>query len=66
MRKGKWKYLMAEHCMHGFARDRKREKVEELYDLEADLGETTNLASKHPEKVAELKKLLAQVRNAGK
>ena len=47
--------------MHGYARDRKRKQVEELYDLEADLGETTNLAAKHPEKVAELKKLMAEV-----
>ena len=61
MRKGKWKYLKAKHCMHGYARDRKRKQVEELYDLEADLGETTNLAAKHPEKVAELKKLMAEV-----
>jgi arylsulfatase A-like enzyme len=61
MRKGKWKYLKAKHCMHGYARDRKRKQVEELYDLHADLGETTNLASKHPEKVAELKKLMEAV-----
>ncbi|MDP6547024.1 MAG: sulfatase-like hydrolase/transferase, partial [Phycisphaerae bacterium] len=61
MRKGKWKYLKAKHCMYGYARDRKRKEVEELYDLEADLGETTNLAAKHPEKVAELKKLMAEV-----
>jgi len=64
MRKGKWKYLKAKHCMYGYARDRKRKQVEELYDLEADLGETKNLASKYPEKVAELKKLMEQVRNA--
>lgn len=61
MRKGKWKYLAAKHCMHGFAKDPNREEVEELYDLEADLGETTNLADKHPEKVEELKKLLKEV-----
>ena len=30
----------------------------ELYNLKDDLGETTNLADKYPEKVAELKKLL--------
>ncbi|MDP6636999.1 MAG: sulfatase-like hydrolase/transferase [Phycisphaerae bacterium] len=61
MRKGKWKYLKAKHCMYGYARDKKRKQVEELYDLEADLGETTNLAAKHPEKVAELKKLMEVV-----
>ena len=61
MRKGKWKYLKAKHCMYGYARDKKREQVEELYDLEADLGETTNLAAKFPEKVAELKKLMETI-----
>ena len=30
----------------------------ELYDLEADLGETNNLASTHPERVAELTRML--------
>jgi len=64
MRKGKWKYLKAKHCMYGYARDKKREQVEELYDLEADLGETTNLAAKFPRKVAELKKLMADVAKA--
>ena len=62
MRKGKWKYLKARHCMYGYSRDRERAEVEELYDLEADLGETTNLAEKHPEKVAELKALLEEVK----
>ena len=36
-------------------------KVEELYDLENDLGETNNLASKFPEKVAELKSLMQSI-----
>ena len=31
--------------------------VEELYDLEKDLGETTNLAKKHSKIVAELRAL---------
>jgi len=62
MRKGKWKYLKAQHCMYGYSRDNERAQVEELYDLEADLGETTNLAEKHPEKVAELKALLQEVK----
>ena len=66
MRQGKWKYLKARHCMYGYARDRTRAEVEELYDLEADLGETTNLAEAHPEKVAELKALLESVRGDSK
>jgi arylsulfatase A-like enzyme len=65
MRKGKWKYLQAKHCMYGYARDTKRVQVEELYDLEADIGETQNLAAKYPEKVTELKTLLQEVKGDG-
>lgn len=50
--------------MHGCAKDRKRKQVEELYDLQAALGETTNLAEKYPKKVAELKKLLEALEKA--
>lgn len=35
----------------------------ELYDLEADVGETTNLAGKHPEKVKELQAQMAKIQN---
>lgn len=55
IRVGKWKYLKAEHVVHGFAVDHEREKIEELYDLHADIGETTNLAAKHPEVVKQLR-----------
>ena len=55
VRKGKWKYLKSNAHFHGYAIEDTRKKVEELYDLENDLGETNNLASKFPEKVAELK-----------
>ncbi|MBN1441342.1 MAG: sulfatase-like hydrolase/transferase, partial [Planctomycetes bacterium] len=58
LRQGRWKYLRAEHDVPGYAQDAKREKVEELYDLEADLGERKNLAGEHPDKVRELRKLL--------
>lgn len=57
VRKGKWKFLKAEHKVPGYAKDLKRKEEIELYDLDADIGETTNLASKNPEKVAELQKL---------
>ncbi|MCH2178583.1 MAG: sulfatase-like hydrolase/transferase [Mariniblastus sp.] len=62
VRQGRWKYLKAKHCMHGYARDAERVEREELYDLQADLGETNNLAEEYPEKVAELKRLLEQIR----
>jgi arylsulfatase A-like enzyme len=65
LRRGKWKYLTAKHRVPGYARDTKREEVEELYDLESDIGETTNLAAKHPKQVAELKALMAAIQ-AGK
>lgn len=65
MRKGKWKYVKAEHCMYKYAKDRKRKPVEELYDLEADIGETVNLADKYPEKVAELRELLEETGKNG-
>ena len=61
VRQGKWKYLKAVHKVPGYAKDSKRKQVEELYDLEADVGETTNLAAKHPEKVTELKALMQRI-----
>ena len=57
IRKGKWKYLQANAHFYGYAREDDRPMEEELYDLENDLGETTNLAKKHPKIVAELRKL---------
>jgi arylsulfatase A-like enzyme len=36
------------------------EGLHELFNLKDDLGETTNLAAKHPEKVAELNALIDQ------
>ena len=61
MRQGKWKYLQAKAHFYGYAVEDDREKVEELYDLEADLGERTNLAAKYPDKVAELHKLMQSI-----
>jgi arylsulfatase A-like enzyme len=67
VRKGKWKYLKANAHFHGYAVEKDRAKVEELYDLEADLGERNNLAEKHPEKLAELKALMSSIegKNSG-
>jgi arylsulfatase A-like enzyme len=61
VRQGKWKFLNAVHRVPGYARDTKRKQVEELYDLDADIGETTNLAARHPEKVKELQGLLKRI-----
>ena len=61
IRRGKWKYLKAKHNVYGYARDRKREEAEELYDLYADIGETKNLAADNPELIAELKQLMDKI-----
>ena len=63
VRQGKWKYLIASQKVPGYARDLNRTTVEELYDLKADIGETTNLAEKFPDKVAVLRELLQDIKN---
>ena len=62
IRRGKWKYLKAKHNVYGYARDRKRTEVEELYDLDADIGETKNLLETEPEIAKRLQALLADWR----
>ena len=57
VRKGKWKYLKAKHDVRGYAKDNNRKEEIELYDLDADIGETTNLATANPAIVEELQKL---------
>jgi arylsulfatase A-like enzyme len=61
-RLGRWKYLAAEHTIYGYSRDPDREITEELYDLSVDIGETTNLATRYPEKVNELRALMEMER----
>jgi len=61
VRRGKWKYLKPNAHFHGYAVEEGRKKVDELYDLESDLGETTNLADQHPKVVSELKKLTEEI-----
>jgi len=63
IRRGKWKYLKAKHNVYGYARDRKREELEELYNLNADIGETKNLAAGNPELIAELKRQMEEITN---
>jgi arylsulfatase A-like enzyme len=65
IRKGKWKYLKANAHFYGYAVENDRAKVEELYDLESDLGEQNNLAEKFPKKVAELKLLMKSIEELG-
>ena len=66
VRHGKWKYLKPDAFFHGYAIEDDRKKVAELYDLEADLGERTNLAAKFPDKVAELRTLMQSIEGRDK
>ncbi len=52
------RYPCLHHKVFAFAQDAERKEVEELYDLEADIGERNNLAAMYPEKVRELKRLM--------
>ena len=61
VRQGNWKYLKPKAHFFGYAVDDQRENVDELFDLESDLGEQNNLAAKYPEKVAELKALMTKL-----
>lgn len=66
VRQGKWKYLKAQAHFYGYAIEDDRKKVEELYDLEADLGERTNLAEQFPKKVSELRALMQSIEGGDK
>lgn len=60
VRRGKWKLLKAGRWPQNFNRTYPKDlgtNDVELYDLEADLGETENVAAEHPQVVAELMKL---------
>jgi len=65
VRRGKWKYLRAEHHIANYARDHDRKEAKELYNLETDLGEQNNLAEQHPEIVRELEQLIHEIVAAG-
>ncbi|MEM9166490.1 MAG: sulfatase-like hydrolase/transferase [Planctomycetota bacterium] len=57
IRRGKWKFLRAQQDVPDYAVV-ERAEVPELYDLEADIGETTNLAEQHPDIVRQLRREL--------
>ena len=64
IRMGKWKYILPKAKFYSYAREDDRPEVDELYNLDDDIGERNNLAKKHPDIVknlqAELEKLRAQ------
>ena len=65
IRFGKWKYLRAKAHFHGYAREDDRPEAEELYNLKKDIGERENLAEKHPDLVAKLRKLTEEMPQDG-
>ena len=65
IRFGKWKYLRAKAHFYGYAREDDRPEAEELYNLKKDIGECENLAEKHPDLVAKLRKLTEEMPQDG-
>ncbi len=68
LRVGTWKYIEPSQG----ARFNKQVNIElgadpepQLYDLGADIGETRNLASRHPERVKEMAETLRRIRQGG-
>jgi hypothetical protein len=61
IRQGPWKLIPA-----AAPTAKKAARRAELYRLDTDLAETTNLAAQHPEKVRELTALLDQIRTSGR
>ena len=71
LRQGNWTYVVPSAAgdlgsFHGPGdRPGARTDVEQLYDLEQDPGETVNLAERHPEVLARLRRQLADLRAKG-
>ncbi len=61
VRRGRWKFLKSDAHFFNYAIDENRPPVDELYDLNADIGERNNLATAHPDIVAELKELMLAI-----
>lgn len=62
VRKGRWKLAMPRERFHGYAPDVRPVDGPQLYDLQADVGETTDVSSENPEAVAELRALYDEMR----
>ena len=61
IRMGKWKYLLPKAHFFGYAIEDDREQAEELYNLDEDIGETINLATRHPDIVARLRQATEKI-----
>lgn len=62
VRKGRWKLAMPRERFHGYAPDVRPVDGPQLYDLQKDLGETTDVSAENPEAVAELRALYDEMR----
>ena len=72
IRQGKWKFIAAPHS-GGWSSPRQKEKElwqdlpkVQLYDLETDPGETTNVQDQHPEVVERLRGLIKKYKSDGR
>jgi arylsulfatase A len=65
VRLGDWKYIPAPGS-GGWGKGGDQSQPEQLYNLADDLGETTNLASAEPARVAEMKTLLEKLITTGR
>jgi arylsulfatase A-like enzyme len=61
IRMGKWKYLRPDAFSYGYANEPDRKQEEELYDLDKDIGERTNLAKQYPEIVTTMKQAYLKI-----
>lgn len=68
IRRGKWKFIPPGQTSDQLGPWRKVQIAEPgfLFDLDADPGETRDLAAAHPQVVSELKALLARIRDSGR
>jgi arylsulfatase A-like enzyme len=68
IRQGPWKLIPGDAMGSQGKKERKKAPrgVAELYNLIDDIGETTNIAALHPERVQEMTGLLQRVRENGK
>lgn len=67
LREGSWKYIPAgsgQAVMTNTATETGEAPVDQLYDLDHDLGETTNLAAQHPDRVKAMAARLQSIREA--
>ena len=57
MRSGNWKLVLPQRIRFDGWSGKKDNSPLQLFDLKADIGETTDLSDKHPEMVERLRKL---------